>query len=46
MNDVHEDDPRLRLLRAAQENPERVLRRLSLLSIVDIEREFGPRQPA
>lgn len=44
-NGVSEDDPRLRLLKSVQENPERILRRLSILSVVDIDREFGPRSP-
>lgn len=36
-----EDDPRVRLLRGGQDQPERTLRRLSILSEVDIQREFG-----
>jgi len=44
-NGLPEEDPRLRLLRSIQvgSNPERILRRLSILSPVDIDREFGPK---
>jgi len=42
-NGLPEEDPRFRLLRSIQGDPERVLRRLSILSPVDIDREFGPK---
>ena len=45
LNNIPEEDPRLRLLSAAQDDFERVLRRLSILSPTDIDREFGGKPP-
>jgi hypothetical protein len=41
VNDINVEDPRLRMLRACQGQPERTLRRLSILTPTDIDREFG-----
>lgn len=42
LNEVADTDPRVKLLRGCADNPEKVLRRLSILSRADILREFGP----
>ena len=42
-NEISESDPRVKLLSSTQADPERALRRLSILSKADIDREFGPK---
>lgn len=36
-----ESDPRVQLLKGGKDFPERTLKRLSIISVADIEREFG-----
>jgi hypothetical protein len=39
-----DNDPRLKFLQGTQEDPEKALRRLSILSEADLDREFGKAQ--